>query len=693
MLLQTVPPNPLYFQLAIAILVFDLALLIFYLHALDWTAIELLRFFGGALLLWAPVASVLYLALRGAISSRIVRGSFSALASYALTTVIYFACAVLHVEFLFYGVLASCACFAAFQVHAWWPQRHSFRLQPDWILITIVLASLVSLIPLNTPMEFVGKNGFKPRLYFTDHYYHAGMANALRTHVPPLQTPIRAGTPERAYHMFPHLTTMLIARFSLQPFTLRAHIVYQYAVISTLICLGLYSTGFLITNSRGGGYLLACVPFLFAIATPSLGPDHIGYFYFTWFPQFSSTTFPTAFTSPQMFSGVAVFYGVLLGVTLICYKRTAALPIFVTAAMVGAMARFRVHVFLAVLPAFLFLALWMWWRERRWVWPMSIMLTLCVSACMYLEMQSPEYLKGTAHVQFGFNHLNVPFFYDWPGSSALQQGLTRMLTGEVLSAVLQCVSVVIFVGLNIVGLPLLAAIASSLYQKRMPLSLVLFLFALAAVSMVCSVTLTMNYDAYSVPAQMLFHIGWYLLPFFALPLIWLARWAKEHIQIPAPAWAALAAIVVSGTLYSQRAFIDDWHRRDYNPPLDLTANSWAAYQYLRTNTAHDSVILDNRNYNPFHFFVSGVSQRTAFVEAPGNPIDEQAMRLHPEDNRRQKILQIYTTKEPAAFCRLLLDSPITHVLEYAFQPLPVQNAPCLQKIWSVPEEIIWQVRR
>src|SRR4029077_19255446 len=78
----------------------------YYCRALNLGALELLRFVAGALALWVPIGGWLYLLLRNEVPDRIVRLSFSAGGSYALTTLFYFAAATLHCNWLFYSVEA-----------------------------------------------------------------------------------------------------------------------------------------------------------------------------------------------------------------------------------------------------------------------------------------------------------------------------------------------------------------------------------------------------------------------------------------------------------------------------------------------------------------------------------------------------------------------------------------------------------
>src|SRR4051812_33049929 len=90
-----------YWQTALAIASIGGAL--YYLFvAMGWTPEEVLRAAGGVVALWGPGAVLFYLLLRTEIPSPGARLTLSAIASYAVTTLAYFGCAVLGMEPAFY---------------------------------------------------------------------------------------------------------------------------------------------------------------------------------------------------------------------------------------------------------------------------------------------------------------------------------------------------------------------------------------------------------------------------------------------------------------------------------------------------------------------------------------------------------------------------------------------------------------
>ena len=161
------------------------------------------------------------------------------------------------------------------------------------------------------------------------------------------------------------------------------------------------------------------------------------------------------------------------------------------------------------------------------------------------------------------------------------------------------------------------------------------------------------------------------------------------------AWISLAsAALVAGLLY-----------RIGGPPSPLTlldrqfrfaikAEEWPAFVYLREHTPPDSVILTNRYWNAYNV-VSGLTGRAVYLEVPGNPVDQLALRLNPRDDREAITKALWSAGSDDWFCSLLRSTPITHVLEFANDPSPTHPPSCLTRLWENPEHtvIVWQVIR
>jgi hypothetical protein len=154
----------------------------YYCRALNLGALELLRFVAGALALWVPIGGWLYLLLRNEVPDRIVRLSFSAGGSYALTTLFYFAAATLHCNWLFYSVEAVAGAgliyYAIKNKLAFESLLKRFR-RFDWVLAALVAASMVASIPAQSVWRRDAKTGGMIYDGLPDHLYHVGQAYEL----------------------------------------------------------------------------------------------------------------------------------------------------------------------------------------------------------------------------------------------------------------------------------------------------------------------------------------------------------------------------------------------------------------------------------------------------------------------------------------------------------------------------------
>jgi hypothetical protein len=493
---------------------------------------------------------------------------------------------------------------------------------------------------------------------------------------------------------------MLISRFTGQREMLRAHGVYHYATITTLICLALYGIGFLLTGSKKGGYVFAFLPFLFAIAIRPVMPNQLGYFFFSILPQATSTVFPTLFASPQMYSGIAVMYGVLLGVAGIVRtpktnQKDYVLPILCSL-MTASLIRFRVHCWLATLPAFLILALFMWQRSRRLVWLFSVGTAILLSALLYAEMRFPIYLRGTTEIHFGLNGLSqIPFYKVWPFSSLIERLLRSHLCGVMLDWTWQIICLAGFTVWDIVGIPLCITVLliPAIMKRSQCLSYYIFTVSVVLLSIALASSLTMGYDGYSVPGQFLYHLGWYLLPLGGVGVARLVSYSQRKMRYASTLLIAVAGISGVASGVTQRRIFRN--QTAFN--IQISPASWDAFHYLKEWTAGGAVVLSTSPRDREVFTISGLGGRAAYLEAPGNVVDQQALRLNPGDNRAVILSSMETAQnagDPARFCALVTGTPITHILEEASNPL-MGGLPCLRRLWLGRDgaTAVWQVLR
>src|SRR5262249_29837552 len=136
----------------------------------------------------------------------------------------------------------------------------------------------------------------------------------------------------------------------------------------------------------------------------------------------------------QMYTGIFVLYAGLLGL-LIVLERVhrgfqAPITIFITSLVLAATMRFRIHVALAILPAFVLVTLYLWRTQRQRVFLLAGLSTLVVAGLLYLEMRLPIYLQGTSNVRLGYNGLSVSglnFFRSWPFAAQVHDWLMRAI--------------------------------------------------------------------------------------------------------------------------------------------------------------------------------------------------------------------------------------------------------------------------
>ncbi|MEH1988499.1 MULTISPECIES: hypothetical protein [unclassified Nostoc] len=674
---------------------------------MEWDLFELLRFSLGIVGLWMPLSALFYLLLRRQVEEPIVRFTFSAIASYTLTTLIYFGLAILKLEFLFY--IGQVTIFIGLIIYSirkkYWLniqiKYFSWKLF-DWVFALLIAVSLVVNIPYQIAWKYNHTTNTYTSTLYADHYYHTGQAYELARHVPPLEQSARARTPERAYHMFPHLTTMLLSRFTGQTDMLRVHIVYHYIIIEIGMCLALYSIVKTLTRSRVAAYLATATMYITAISYPPLVKNEIGYFYFTLFPHVSSGIEPAILTSPQMYSGMLVAYGILLGVLLIsirCYKKQPVNVLLIIAAiMVVATSRFRIHVFLPMLPGFVLLSAYGWKRTRQRIYLVAVGVAVTLSLLIYLEMKSPIYLSGTTSLKLGFNNLTDPkdwtnWMTSWPFSTKIYDFLSRLIhNSTVFKWVWQIVSMSAFVALNMIGIPLLIINIIYLFCKPARQEFLLFTSLsvwMVVVSTLGAICLTTDYDNYSVGGQLLLPTSWY--PFLlAIPgLYQVYQFVRPHLSLSISMQiSTVVAFVVLSLIAQQLARPSRLMVNLLSEQVNLNTNERMAMTYIHDKTPQNSVILTNKYVDDDIFLLSGISGKAAYLEGAGNTVDQQSLRVYPSDNRRQVIKDLWTTAKSERFCRLLMATPATHLIEYSTHPLLINDPACMQPIWESSNKVI-----
>ena len=691
---------------------------------LQWTPLELVRFVIGIFVLWFPVAAIVYALLNKEVESASIRFTLSLLASYTLTTLLYFGLAVFGLSAAFYGIQAI----IIVGVVLYGLRKRSvirrvvgeFRLaRVNWLLILIIAGSLAVCVRYNVYVKIDDTTQVRTYTLSPDQLYSAALAYELDRHVPPQQATTAGGLPERAYHMFPHLTIALIARYTANDDMLRVDMVYYYTVIAMLLCLALYNIGKALTESKITGYLSALLMYLLAIQSPPLSPDLIAhtsrdsvqYFYFTLFPHISSGLDPVALTTPQMYASLVVCFGILLALIVIFKRAARGIPLsrllMIVALMIGATTRFRVHLALAMLPAFLIVMCLLGLRRRKPIYWAAAAVALTVSFLLYIEMRSPVYLQGSTSIQIGYNRLTQvgtwagDLFNSWPFSAQVYDVVTQLVPSvPVRLAVWQVISLPMFTLLNIIGIPLLAATYYFYSRRKYQFDFSLYkqyLFMVLLISTVISMTLSMDYDPYSVPGQLTYHTRWYLLPFAAIAFHALLNRFQNRLKWTERQWFSVAVIAillmqiavqasapgaVQATIITKRRVMSD---AIYNALL-----------YVRSNTPSDAIILLRAylyDFDSLTFAVSGIGGRAAYVE--DSAVYRYISRLYHQD-RNTLVNNLWSDTDASVFCESLTATPVTHVIIEQADPLKLVTTPtCLHQIWQSDTHatVIWQVIR
>jgi hypothetical protein len=216
----------------------------------------------------------------------------------------------------------------------------------------------------------------------------------------------------------------------------------------------------------------------------------------------------------------------------------------------------------------------------------------------------------------------------------------------------------------------------------------LFTIGLILVSMVMATCVTMGYDPYSVPGQFLYHFGWYALPLGGVGVAWLILYTERRVSHAKIVWIAIAVICGLATAWTQRQFVP----KQTLQGLVITPAAWDAFHYLKESTPENAIVLSSSERDRNIALVSGLGGRSGYVDMAPNPLDHQALRLNPSDNRPLALAQMAAARDPKILCSIVTSTPITHILQQASNPL-MPNLPCLQLVWTARDGVtsVWQV--
>lgn len=695
-----------------------------YLARTGMTPGEALRLGLGAVVLWGPFALGIDLLVRKEVTDRTTRFALATVASYALTTLAFFLWSMADAPAGLYVTQAGVVVFVA--VVRWRERRASGRtsarlgVRPNWLVLCLVALALFTTAPYTKVAEVTTAGSRNLRIP-ADSLYYTAQAYELARQLPPVQDPTRAGTPARSYHLFPHVTTVLLARASGQPDLLRAQILYHLTVLTVIISTVLYALGRMLAGRRLGGYALVALLYPLAIVgTPLLTGTTLErrsfiQFFFTSTPQLSSLLEPALFGSWQTYSAIVVALGLLLAVANISvrvHERLPATGLLVAAALlVAALSRFRVQIFLVALPGFLIVAALAWLRDRRRGSILASLVMLVASLPVVLEATSSGYRAGTAGLQLGFNGLTVQgkvigrvspsaIFTSWPYSRAVHDGLDDLLSESAFRWAWQGVSLTAFVLLNMIGVLGLVSLGLFLTRRAAWSRLRLFsvlVVVMAAGSIVMGIVVTSDYDSYSLVGQALYLPAWYVFPLVAVAAALAVRTLQDRLNLSRAAWVGAGVVLVAGGAWMRETgpasrLTSFEYTQHINAGEEISQDRWRALEWLRQETPADSVIISNE-YLDYKLVFSGIAGRAGYVEGLGDINDTEAQRIYGDD-RAAIVGGLWATADLANFCGVLRTTPSTHLVEFAASPLVVASPPCLEPAWSSPEgEVtVWRIR-
>lgn len=686
---------------------------------------EFCRVLAGLAALWLPVGSVVYLALGDRCADGLTRCTLSAAASYGLTTPLYVLCgaiglAVPGFQYVFYvlqGLMVAAALGLLLR-----RGRLGFSLdvasalrRVDWLLAALVGLSLLTTSRYKqTIVPLPGQDAVRLAQH-GDTTYLTAQAYELGRRTPALQQSIRVRIKERAYHMFPHATAMLIARYAGQADMLRAVLHYQYTVVDVLLVLIGFCTVRRLTESRGAGYLAAALLFVLAIPMAPMTEEAIGYFYFTLLPYSSSSLEPSILCSPHTYCALPPILAALLA-TLefgapIAAGCGAAGPAIVAGLLAAVSLRFRVQAFLILFPGMMLLLAWLGWRTRQRAFWLAATVAVLAVGVQLLEMRSPAYYPASAGLEITDNHLalDCQFLAGWPGASAVRGWLEQHLTRTLFRRTWQIVCLSSFAVLNIAGLPMVLAALLQCGQRRSwqtatgaYTAMIVWMAVGTAIGSTC---LRTHYDHYSLGGESLFLYGWYLMPMAAAGLWTFGRlmaragvsFASCHAASVCRAGAVGAAVVVvlAATVWQR---VRPESRVEMCVPSTaavLSREEWNALTYMRENLPADAVLATNTRHHPPNYCVlSGIAGRTTYLEymGMGGPLGGSATDQWP--CRQTRLDRLWDTDNPDEFAAYILEIGATHLVEYAERPLHLHPSNSLEEFWIGPQGKVkvWTLR-
>ncbi len=535
-----------------------------------------------------------------------------------------------------------------------------------------------------------------------DTSYFTSLAQELDRATPPRQQPARAGLKERAYHMFPHLTTMLIARYSGQRDMPRALGHYEFTVVEVLLCLVFYCLGRSATGSRLAGYVSCSLVYILAIPQAPLITNGLCYFFFTFHPHATSGLEPAALCSPQTYCALPVVMGTLLAALELSMslareagfegarRRSSGLLAILVALLAAATMRFRVQTFLVLFPAVMIYLGYAWHGSRRRMFGAAILLGGSLVAAQLGEMRMDVYYPDSSQLTLENNMLahRCHFMNAWPGAQALKTLVANRFSGDAFLWAWQIVGLGGFALMSIAGAPL--ALMSLVYfldprnwrEGLAGYSAITAMLALGAI--VGGGALCTTYDVYSVGGQSLYLVGWYLLPLATMGVWRLVALLPERVVVAGRPFAApaVAALLTAAIVWQQLRAPSQLHGDLMRSPCVVSGDEWTAMRLMRDRLPVDAVLLFNAPHLVGDFcVVSALTGRRTFLEylcmtrfLTGGADDNNEGRAARRD-------RVWAAHDEGEFIAAMRATGATHLIEHAEYPLHVRSCDALELFW------------
>lgn len=684
--------------------------------ALGWCALvdlqmslgDVCRVLGGLLALWLPLGGAAWWLLRDRCSDRLTQFTLSAVVAYALTPPLYMLFGVCNLycpgaQHLFYvlqGVLLLGWLAAAWRSGSLRQLTHvrSGWQQWDWTLIALVACSLLVTPRYKDVYQPLPGNAVRV-IGHGDATYLTSLAYELGRETPAVQQSVRSGLKERAYHMYPHLTAMLVARFTGQDDIYLALAHYNFTIVEVLLCLIFFCLVRRVTGSRTAGHLAVALLYILAIPLPPVGPFVMSYLFFNWYPYATSSVEPSMICSPQTYLALPVMFGALLFVLQlslqISRRQTAGTLAMLAALTVAVLLRFRLQAFIVFFPGMLLLLGIAVLRTRKWQYAAAGLAGLLVAAVQALEMKLPLYYPDSTSilVQNNFLARDCVFMNAWPGAYSLRAALDYVLYRPVFEWVWQVVGLSLFCVMNMAGIPVTAAallhVCSGRTWRSDTWAFSAMIVWLIVTTIAAATCLSTPFDSYSIGGQSLFLVGWYALPLLAIGLYQFVALLPAWAVACRPYAAVAAVLLLAGACLWQRVRPNSELQKCIAGGVPIDAEEWAAIGHLRRHLPAEAILLTRAPHlPPGAAILSGLVGRTMFLEysSMGGPLGGG-----PQDQwkgRIERIDRVWEADDAGDFLEAVLDTGATHLIEYADHPMQLHPGDCLQEFWRSPQGTI-----